>query len=269
MSSDAPQDVPAGVARVTVQLQVAEGKKRTPVVWGVAEEVAVEIDLNGEPLAVTMASPTDLSELAVGFVFTEGVVPRPAEILDVQPRQTLDGWIVDLQVPAHGIDPSARRGRLLEGRAGCGLCGVDTLSAAMRRPPVKGQGERGRVADAALNRAFSSLSDHQPLNAATRSVHAAAWCAMDGDIVHVCEDLGRHNALDKLVGWLLGNPAPDPGFVLLSSRVSYELVCKAAASGASLLAAVSAPTTLAVELARRAGLPMAFTGPDGRVARIG
>lgn len=265
--NDSDEPMPAGASEVAVQL--FDGHTSTQTRWGLAEEAAVEIDLNGEPLAVTMATPTALEELAVGFVYTEGVVQQPHAIQTVVVQQTLDGWIVDLQLPRSAIDGAARRGRLLEGRAGCGLCGVDSLSAAMRRPPLNDRVERAAVADPALARAFVGLAEHQPLNRATRSVHAAAWCDLQGNVQQVCEDVGRHNALDKLVGWAIREGAAYPGFVLLSSRVSYELVAKSAALGASLLAAVSAPTTLAMDLAQRADLPMAFVGPQGTIARIG
>jgi FdhD protein len=265
------QSAPDGMRRVSLSLNAednAEDNHGAGLEWGVAEEAAVEINLNGQPLAVTMASPTGLEDLAVGFVFTEGVVHKPADIDAVQVRRTLEGWIVDVTLPVEAIDAAGRRGRWLEGRSGCGLCGVDSLSAAMRRPPLHDGVARCAVSDAALRKAFAALAEKQPLNAATRSVHAAAWCTPEGEILRVCEDVGRHNALDKLAGWVIRSRAPYPGFVLLSSRVSYELVCKAAALGASLLAAVSAPTTLAVDLAEQADLPMAFPVPDNRIARL-
>ncbi len=238
--------------------------------WQVATEVAVEIDVNGQPVTVTMATPADVEELAVGLAYTEGVVTAVEGVTSVNVKETLEGVVADLTVAESAINQQARRARLLEGRSGCGLCGVDTLSAAMRRPSVVApQTVGGPIADAALRKAFDALPDHQPLNQRTHSVHAAAWCDLEGQILCVREDVGRHNALDKLVGWALLSQAPQgSGFVLLSSRLSFELVCKAAALGASLLAAVSAPTALALEMAETANLPLACLGPGGAIARF-
>lgn len=238
--------------------------------WGVAAETAVEIDINGAPLTVMMATPEALEDLAVGLAFTEGVVLDPARIEAISVDDFVDGVVVNLRVAAGAVNEQARRSRLLEGRAGCGLCGVDTLAAAMRRPVVRKPANAAQlVSDAALQRAFAELPAHQPLNELTRSVHAAAWCTMAGEIVVVREDVGRHNALDKLAGWLLrAGDTQTPGFVVVSSRLSFELVCKAAAMGAALLAAVSAPTTLALELAASADLPLACLGPGGAIVRF-
>jgi FdhD protein len=262
MSDDA---LDPGLRHIDLSLRHSGDESAAPVQWGIAEEAAVEIDINGEPVAVTMASPVDLEDLAVGFVFTEGVVRAVGSITDVAAKRTMEGWIVDITLPIAAVDEARRRARLLEGRAGCGLCGVESLSAAMQRPLRRDDASRSEVALAALQSAFAELTHKQPLNAATRSVHAAAWCDLDGAIVQVCEDVGRLNALDKLVGWSIRTQPAYPGFVLLSSRVSYELVCKAVAMGASLLAAVSAPTTLALDLAASAELPLAFAGPDGSI----
>jgi FdhD protein len=140
----------------------------------------------------------------------------------------------------------------------------------MRRPVIpKNSPGAGPIADSSLLHAFAQLPEHQPLNRLTRSVHAAAWCTIAGEIVAVREDVGRHNALDKLAGWLLtSGDTQTAGFVLVTSRLSFELVCKAAAMGASLLAAVSAPTSLALELAATAELPLACLGPGGAIVRF-
>jgi FdhD protein len=140
----------------------------------------------------------------------------------------------------------------------------------MRRPVIQQSTQAPRtVTDAALRGVFDQLPGHQPLNQLTHSVHAAAWCTIAGEIVMVREDVGRHNALDKLAGWLLhSGDTQTAGFVAVSSRLSFELVCKAAAMGASLLAAVSAPTTLALELGGTAGLPLACLGPGGAIVRF-
>jgi FdhD protein len=238
--------------------------------WHVAAETAVEIDVNGVPVTVMMATPDALEDLAVGLAFTEGVVVDPNGIESISVDEFVDGLVVNLRVAQGAVNEQARRSRLLEGRAGCGLCGVDTLAAAMRRPVVeKTPQSSAPVTDTAVRRAFDELPARQPLNRLTHSVHAAAWCTAAGDIVMVREDVGRHNALDKLAGWLLrSGDAHTSGFVVVSSRLSFELVCKAAAMGAALLASVSAPTTLALELAASADLPLACLGPGGAIVRF-
>jgi FdhD protein len=240
-----------------------------PEIWQVAAEVAVELDVNGVPVTVTMATPADLEDLAVGLAYTEGVVTDPAAIETISVIDSLDGVVVDLTVADAAVNDNARRARLLEGRSGCGLCGVDTLAAAMRRPLPRLVQETAEISNASLQAAFAALPAQQPLNQLTHSVHAAAWCTLSGEIICVREDVGRHNALDKLAGWLLRDPAQRaPGFVVLSSRLSFELVCKAAAMGAVLLAAVSAPTALALEIAANAELPLACLGPGNSIARF-
>jgi FdhD protein len=238
--------------------------------WNVATETAVEIDINGVPLTVMMATPDALENLAVGLAFTEGVVLDPAGIEAITVDEFVDGVVVNLRVAPTAVNERARRSRLLEGRAGCGLCGVETLAAAMRRPVIQQSTQAPQtVTDTALRSVFDRLPAHQLLNQLTHSVHAAAWCTIAGDIVMVREDVGRHNALDKLAGWLLqSGDTQTPGFVVVSSRLSFELVCKAAAMGASLLAAVSAPTTLALELGDMAGLPLACLGPGDAIVRF-
>jgi FdhD protein len=237
--------------------------------WGIAEEAAVEININGEPLAVMMATPTQLSDLALGFAFTEGVLIDPQAAQGVHIEKFAEGWIADLQAPLAALNEQARRSRRLEGRAGCGLCGVDTLTSAMRRPHLNATVGARPVSQQALTRAFAEFPKRQPLNRATHSVHGAAWCDAEGAIVAVREDVGRHNALDKLAGWLLRDAAVTAGgFVIMSSRLSFELVCKSAAMGACLLAATSAPTSLALELAALSKLSLACVSGDGSIARF-
>jgi FdhD protein len=258
------------VRRVALGPNTQQGSATQHDDWNVAAETAVEIDINGVPLTVMMATPDALEDLAVGLAFTEGVVLDPAAIEAITVEQFVDGVVVNLQVAQSAVNEQARRSRLLEGRAGCGLCGVDTLAAAMRRPVISTTARRAvQVTDTSLQHAFSELPLHQPLNQLTHSVHAAAWCSIAGHIVAAREDVGRHNALDKLAGWLLrGGDTETAGFVVVSSRLSFELVCKAAAMGATLLASVSAPTALALELAATADLPIACLGPGGSIARF-
>lgn len=219
--------------------------------WGVATETAIEINVNGRPLAVMMATPADIEDLARGFALTEGVLVAIGDAQNVSVRVLPEGLIADIAAPADKVQESRVRARFLEGRSGCGLCGVETLADAIRA--VRPVAARPAVELSAVRRAFTELSKKQPLNQATRSVHAAAWVAPDGEILAVREDVGRHNALDKLIGASAADMA-GPGFVVMTSRCSFELVQKAAVVGIGTLATVSAPTSRALELARAASV---------------
>jgi FdhD protein len=252
---------------------VAGVDERAPVADRVAEEVPVALRINGRAFAVMMATPCDLEDFALGFALTEALVDASAQLLAVEPRPRLAG--VELALTVSADAPAARLGdaeaqRLLPGRSGCGLCGTRELEDAVR-PPTPLRPDRQRVFTMeALERAFAALPAHQPVNAATGAVHAAAWADADGRIVLAREDVGRHNALDKLVGALLrgghaaGPAAFDDGMLLLTSRASYEMVAKAARAGIGFIAAISAPTALAVDLARGAGVCLVgFARPGG------
>lgn len=232
--------------------------------WGVAAEVAVEINLNGAPIAVMMATPEHVDDLAVGFALSEGLVDANAAVQTVVIQALPEGLIADVRLEATAVRAERVRPRYLEGRSGCGLCGVETLADAIR--DVRPVAAVTDVSDEAVLRAFAELGSHQPLNAVTRSVHAAAWCAPDGAVRFAREDVGRHNALDKLIGARSRAPA-ESGFVVMSSRCSFELVQKCAMAGIGALATVSAPTTLALDLARAAGVCVLAKAGDA-VARF-
>lgn len=236
--------------------------------WGIAVETPVEITLNGDPWTVLLATPTDLEALAVGLAITEGVVRDPAGIEAVTIAAFLQDIRVDLRVAAWACDEGARRARSLVSGTACGLCGIESLAALQARRPAQHRSPASRTEpaphDAAILAAHEALHTLQPLNAATHSVHAAAWCASNGHIWFACEDVGRHNALDKLVGTLArSGRLAEPGFILMTSRGSYELVAKAAVTGAVLLATVSAPTSLALSWAAALGLPIVSTCGHG------
>lgn len=233
----------------------------------VAEEVPVNLVYATLPHAVMMATPADLEDFAYGFSVTEGVVAAPAEIRGVAVREVARGIVLDIDlVPAALRRHMARRrdvgGRSMAGRTGCGLCGIESLEQLPEaRPVVAG----AAIAPGAIRAALLGLEARQVLNRATRAVHAAAWCDAAGGIVLLREDVGRHNALDKLVGACLraGVP-PHEGFVLITSRASFEMVEKAAAFGAGMVVAISAPTSLAVERAAALGMALvAVARPDG------
>lgn len=225
--------------------------------WGIAEEVPVEIGFNGEAWTVMMATPSDLEDLAIGLAHTEQILANADAIDSVDIAVWPEGLTADIRIDPAALAGKALRRRTLSGKSGCGLCGVETLAEAIRRPAPQ-SGRRATPAKPVITRAFAALGAAQTLNQATRSVHAAAWCSPEGHIDLVREDVGRHNALDKLAGALArSDRLADDGFIVMSSRCSFELVCKAAVTNASLLATVSAPTGLALDLSAALGLPLA------------
>ena len=229
----------------------------------VAREVPVALTVNRRAHVVMMATPMDLEAFALGFGLTEGLLLNRDELLSVRVIPREDGLEVAMTVSEAAAERVAGQRRNLTGRTGCGLCGAESLEQAVRRPdPLP---DRLRVNHRAVQRALDALSAHQPLQAAAGAVHAAAWCDASGAIVFAREDVGRHNALDKLVGTLAleGREARE-GFFLVSSRASYEMVLKTAFSGAEMLVAVSAPTSLAIELAGDCGLTLVGFARPGR-----
>lgn len=221
----------------------------------IAEEVPVSLVYNGVPHVVMLATPTNLEEFALGFSVTEGIIKDPSELLSARVYNRANGIEVYLQIPQQRFDCLADKGRNLTGRTGCGLCGASTLQQAIRQPnPVNGN---LTLSASELFSALADIKQHQRLNQLTGSVHAAAWVVPGQGVVEIREDVGRHNALDKLIGLLLRSGKNlASGFVIVTSRASYELVQKAACVGITLLAAMSAPTGLAIRLADEAGLTL-------------
>ena len=221
----------------------------------VAEEVPVAFVYSGRPHAVMMATPGDLEDFAYGFTLSEEIVENVTEIAAVDVSRHSRGIELALTIPLAAVERLADRSRAMTGRTGCGLCGVEAIDDAVRAPrPV----HSALAIDAeVLWRAGAALDEHQAINRETRSVHAAAWATPDGELQFVREDVGRHNALDKVLGALArSNTDPATGFLLVTSRASFELVQKAAAAGVPLLAAVSRPTGLAIKLAEAAGIAL-------------
>lgn len=246
------------------RLKSAAGSSDT-LEWGIAVETAIEIGINGAPWTVMMATPADLEDLATGLALTERFVSDIGAVEHISISNYLEGMVVDLTVPPHAVNESVRNRRSLEGRVGCGLCGIEALAGLPSRPTGT-VGSRTPVADEAVRRSFGELSKLQPLNRATHSVHAAAWCRADGSIELIREDVGRHNALDKLIGARIrAGGIEAPGFIAMTSRCSFELVYKAAATSASALATISAPTSLALEWADMLELPLMCRGADDRI----
>lgn len=255
---------PGSVHRPARRLTDAGGETLDEIV---AEEVAVALVYNGISHAVMMATPCDLEDFAIGFSLTERIVEKASEIYDIEVEDIKvgsggRGIEVRLKIAAQRMAGLQERRRSLAGRTGCGLCGVDSLEAALR--PVARSIATGAVSRRAIERAMAALPAHQCINKLNGATHAAGWAAADGSLVLVREDVGRHNALDKLGGALAtSGAAGDGGFVVVTSRCSYEMVQKAAALGAVAIAAVSAPTSLAIETAEQAGIALvAFVRED-------
>lgn len=250
-----------GAVEVTVEHWQAG--TRTRACEPVAEEVPVALVYNGISHAVMMATPADLEDFAIGFSLSEGIIRERGELHDVEIGEVEQGVEVRIDIASECFTRLKERRRTLTGRTGCGLCGTESLAQAVRRPPqVVGA---GRIEAVALHRAVTELRRCQPVHEATGATHAAGWAGMDGSIRYVREDVGRHNALDKLIGALAqGHATAGEGFVVLTSRASYEMVLKSAMAGISIVVAVSAPTRLAIELAQDAGISLVGFAREGR-----
>lgn len=235
--------------------RIRPGGEAAPISRALAAEVPVAIEVNGIGYAVMMATPSDLEDFAHGFIASE----RLGEVIEAETHDTGRGVI--LRVTLASSDAVIERVRHRTSDSSCGLCGIENLEAAIR--PLPPLSATVLPEPDAIFRALASLRDHQPLNAQTGAHHAAALCAADGTIRLAREDVGRHNAFDKLIGAMArGGLSWDGGFALLSSRCSYELVEKAVLAGCPMLATLSAPTALAVERAAEAGLALAVLVRD-------
>jgi FdhD protein len=229
----------------------------------IPEETAIAFTYNTASYAVMMATPQDLEDFAVGFSLTEGVIPSIDAIESIDIVEEEMGIELRIWLKAPEAAEFLGRRRKIAGPTGCGLCGVETLIEAMRPPPEVGQGRVFTPAE--IMRAVESLFPLQVLNHETRAVHAAGFWDPERGLVAVREDVGRHNALDKVAGALARDGATArAGLVVLTSRVSIEMVQKAAFIGASIIAAVSAPTALAVRMAEACGMTLiAIARKDG------
>ncbi|HTY94328.1 MAG TPA: formate dehydrogenase accessory sulfurtransferase FdhD [Steroidobacteraceae bacterium] len=231
----------------------------------VAEEAPVALVYNGEPHVVMLATPHDLADLARGFTLSEELVDRPEEIRGIEVHAVPEAMEVRIAIAWERFPELLRRRRNLTGRTGCGLCGTQTLEQTVRAQAAVGKGPS--VSIEGLHAAIAGLPARQVLNAGTGSVHAAAWVVPDRGIQCVREDVGRHNALDKTLGALvLAGVDLEAGFMLVTSRASYEMVQKAAALGVTFMAALSAPTSFAIRHAQRCGMTLvAFARPERHV----
>ena len=244
-------DLLAGACRVEV-LAAQQGRCGPRPDW-LAEERPVALVANGVSQAVMLATPAQLEDFARGFAFTEGWLERPADLRSVEAVALDEGLELRIAVSSACEWRLKERRRLMAGRTGCGLCGAESLAQVrLPLPPLAAQ----PLSAGALERALAQLRESQPLQHLTGATHAAGWASRAGELLAVREDVGRHNALDKLLGHLLWQRDFDPraGFVCVTSRASFELVQKTARAGIATLAAVSAPTQLAVQTADAAGL---------------
>lgn len=262
MKRDVPSpDSATGIDEVPAQRTFAVRRWRhgavTNEVDHLAEEVPVALEYNGISHAVMLATPADLDDFAIGFSLSEGIVEAAGDIYGIDVEPGAQGITVKVEIATGAFVELKGRRRALAGRTGCGLCGTESLDEVMRMPPpVRSEAS---FDPRLFEQAFAALHARQALQRDTGATHAAAWMRADGEISLVREDVGRHNALDKLAGALARGAGEDiaRGAVIVTSRASYEMVQKTAAIGAGVLAAVSAPTAMAVRLADSAGITVA------------
>jgi FdhD protein len=249
--SDMTDDRQAVSQRVNIVRVGAGG--RDPQTDELAEETAIALEFNGISYATMLATPADLEDFAIGFSLTEGLVQDRREIRGVDVLPGCDGVVVQVEIATEREVAMKSRRRAMAGRTGCGLCGVESLDQVIR--PVGRVPVGAPVSLARLARAMTAMRRRQTLHELTGATHAAGFMATDGSLGDVREDVGRHNALDKLIGALArARIDPTGGAAIVSSRASYEMVQKTASAGLAVLAAVSAPTALAVRLAEEAGV---------------
>lgn len=253
---EAPRSLPAElqtVRQVSVQREQVGAVEQ--VTDYVAEERPVALHYYRLPYVVMLASPADLEDLGVGFTLSEGIVDAADEIRGVELVRDGENLAVHLNITGERLSRILQRQRNLTGRTGCGLCGVESVEEAIRHPAAVGAGVR--VTSAEIHAELAKLQTQQPLNLKTGSVHAAAWALPGKGIQLVREDVGRHNALDKVIGALTRAKTDlSAGYLIITSRASYEMVQKAATVGVSLVVAVSAPTALAIDLATETGVTL-------------
>jgi formate dehydrogenase accessory protein FdhD len=267
LADDAP--LPAPTAHLPVIRWLHDGASAATET--VVEEVPVALVYNGISQAVMLATPQDLEDFAVGFSLSERIVADRHDIFEIAVAAHASGIEVRMRIAGDAMDGLKRQRRQRTGKTGCGLCGIDSLAQFDADAATACRGGRDDTDDAgnaigaahmqiqvaALHAAIAALGTQQPIHAATGAAHAAGWAQPDGSVILVREDVGRHNALDKLIGAMArAGVRPETGFAVVTSRASFEMVQKAARAGIGLLAAVSAPTAMAVRMAHSAGLTL-------------
>ncbi len=249
MSAEAPATAAFAAQQLGADGRDAAQQRQVPV------ESPVAISFLGIGYAVMMATPADLEDFAYGFALSERLIDRAADVAGIEIRAAEGGVLLGIELIPERHDRVLARVRHRVGDSSCGLCGIENLEQALR--PLPAVPAPARIERAAIFRALEAIRAHQPLNAETGAVHAAALCDVEGHVLAAREDVGRHNAFDKLVGHCLREGLDmGAGFALLTARCSYELVEKAALAGIPMLVTISAPTSLAVERAKQAGLTL-------------
>jgi FdhD protein len=248
---------------------------QTSAMDDVAEETAVALVYNGISHVVMMSTPNDLYDLAIGFSLSERIVDDAREILDISATEQALGIELNITVTSRTVWRLKQQRRNMTGRTGCGLCGAESLQQAMKNQQTRiASGHKNKqvprelseFTNVAIQKALADLQANQPLQQITGAVHAAAWCDENGNIILIREDIGRHNALDKLIGALSASDIVinHSSFLLISSRASYEMISKAQVAGISMLVAVSAPTALAINIAKNTGMTLVGFARNGR-----
>lgn len=248
-------------------MEILRDGSRLPSVRQWVPEAPVALEFNGLAYAVMMATPADLEDFATGFALTEGLAASAADITDIAIAEVDKGWIVRAMISGLGAEQLGERVRARVAESSCGLCGIENLEAVAK--PLPKVPPHDALEPGAIFAALAALKTRQPLNDATGAAHAAAWASPAGDVGCLREDVGRHNAMDKLIGAMAQAGAPlSPGFVLSTARCSYEIVEKAARGGATTLVTVSLPTGMAVERAKTAGLSLWALARDDSVLLV-
>jgi FdhD protein len=252
---------------MTQSTEIHPDGTRRPITREWVPEAPVALEFNGLAYAVMMATPADLEDFALGFALTESLARNPADLSELAVAEVERGWIVRAQLTGLGIDQLTERVRARVAESSCGLCGIENLDAVAKPlPPVAAHEP---LDEAAIFTALAALREHQPLGRGTGAAHAAAFASPQGAILHAREDVGRHNAMDKLIGALAGaGQDPAGGFILSTARCSYEIVEKAVRAGATRLVTVSLPTSMAVARAEQAGLSLWCLARDDSVLHV-
>ncbi|HWL29230.1 MAG TPA: formate dehydrogenase accessory sulfurtransferase FdhD [Burkholderiaceae bacterium] len=261
MKSDVIDGLSGLASRRVLRVDAAAGRRQTER-DRLACEVPVALEYNGISHATMLATPCDLEDFLVGFSFTEGIIRTAGDVYDIDIVQQDNGVVVQARIASACLNELKLRRRNLAGRSGCGLCGIESLSEVRRTLPALPPRPQS-VSASAIASACHQLRARQPLHLETGATHAAGWADRHGNLLAVREDVGRHNALDKLIGLLLreGHDTSD-GLAVISSRASFEMVQKAAAAGMPALIAVSAPTTYAVDMANELNVFLAGFARD-------
>ena len=227
----------------------------------VAEEVPVALIYNGISHAVMLATPRDLEDFALGFSLAEGILSHLKELYGIEVVSQSAGIELRMEIAAERFHQLKEKRRSMTGRTGCGLCGAESLAQALRLPDGVNQSQQ-KFSPTAILKALAEAHKNQPLQAETGATHASFWVSPEGEIELVREDVGRHNALDKLLG-AKARSDNKSGFILSTSRASYEMVQKSAVAGVAMLVAISAPTGLAIRMAEQSGITLVgFARPE-------